>query len=222
MKKLSATILISAILLVTGGAWADVVTIVNLSFESPNVPQQFFVDFSQIPGWDLLQGDAGIWNIDTGANGATHGTRSVYLGAQDGARPTAVITQLLAYLISDGDQFELSFDGWSWSAGVGVRAELYYLDALTPVIIATDDFIASVSGTAGLERYTLILDTPLPSGAIDQNLGILFTTLGPDDQYTGLDSVTLTVTPGGGDIPEPATMGLLAAGGIALLKRRRK
>jgi hypothetical protein len=223
MNKLAATILIPTILLLAGVVSATPVEIKNPDFDLPNGT---VYGLTTDPDWVQLQGDFG-----SGANAGFY-DNTLFLGTQSGSHQAAVVTQLLNYLISDGDQFELTFDLWSWEAGTGVRAELYYLDALTATVMpdaltapafASDEFTSSLGGRANPETFTLTFDAALPVGAVGQNVGIRLTainTTDKPDQYTDLDDFTLDVVQG--HAPEPATMGLLVIGATALLKRRRK
>jgi len=203
-------------------------SLVNPSFEQPtsnvvdpvNGYNQFFADFTQIPGWDLMQGDAGLWAHAT-ANGATDGTTTAYLGTQTSSRPTGAISQLMTYLIKGPDKYELSFSMWAYNVGSGVRAELFYLDQATRVTFLSEDFTVTSAGAGNVAPFKLMSDAPVPLGAVGKQLGLQLTAI--DDQnregvYIDLDNFVLAIAQF--EAPEPATVCTLLVGATVLLRRK--
>ncbi len=222
MRTFAVTLAVTLCLLASS-AMADTIPIVNPSLEmlTPANTDQFnYFNQGTIDGWTQTHGDsnaAGVWR---NSQAATTGERGMMMGYYT-AGPTVVV-QLLDHDIVAGDEFTLSFDLWSWEAGNGVQADLYYMDG-TAQSFASEIFAVAGSGSGNVARYELT-SSAFPAAAVGNKLGIMLTGYGTSDNaWSNMDSFEMSLIPGEPGIPEPATMSVLAIGGVmGLLKRKRK
>jgi hypothetical protein len=220
---------ISAIVLVgvldaSSGVSAALIT--NGSFETPIVPIGNFTDFavgsSGVTGWNVF-GPAGanvaIVNGIFSQNGVTFqaedGNQWLDLTG-DGSNSTEGVSQAVTTTI--GDQYQLSYFVGNTTGGGGVFGTTSTVGVLLNGALAFTDTNSNVSPTnLNWEQFT---HTFVATGT-STTLG--FRNADPsNDNSNGLDNIVLNdlgpVTP----VPEPASLGLLAAGlaTFAVIRRR--
>ena len=124
------------------------------------------------------------------------------------------------HTIAAGDSFAVEFRSrraYLSDATSTITAELYY--TADDTVDGAASVLGTVTATAMATSFATYGDAfaaiPAGSDAVDRNLFLRFSqSAGPG--YTRTDGWYVTAT------PEPATMGLLALGGLALLRRRRR
>ena len=230
---------------------ADVVAITNFSFENP-------VNLSDGTGWEAGPADSqfGVWSHpDPLANGATDGDTIMWgPGFEEGNDPhpkeDGPLYQTTAHIIAAGEAFSLTFDGSSYTAGMGWSAVLYYLDGVNRVPLVTATFADPEGNRADVERYTV--STLGTASAVDLSYNGAVWVEGAATVWSqgapvivpgapialavgkplGISFLANTTQLGlhldnvhlvsTPGIPEPATLALLTLGALALLKRRSR
>lgn len=208
MKTVLACLLAAA-MAGMGTALADPIAVNNFSFEQPGT--------GKIKGWDNPGADIPGWSSDTTAAdsgvefdwpGSTEGVWAGFLMAADSG-----IWQLTGRTIAASDFFTLKVDLQNNYSAVtpSFQLGLYYDDAGTRVPVASD---LVVPGSPWSEFSLSFAGGSVPA-AIGRQIGIELDNVTAGDSWIGLDNVRLDV------IPEPATVGLMVLGALALRLRRR-
>lgn len=230
---------------------AGVIAVTNFSFESA-------VNLSDGSGWEAGPADSayGVWqHADPLANGATDGDTIMWApGFTEGNSPhpkeDGPLYQTTSHIVAPGETFSLTFDGSSYTAGMGWSATLYYLDGLTRVPLVTATFADPEGNRADVERYTI--DTLGAASGIDLSYNGAIWVEGAATAWTqgapvvvpgapiaqavgkplGIEFIANTTQLGlhldnvqltsTPGVPEPLTMSLLGLGGLALLRRRNR
>jgi len=221
--KLVLTIVAATLFALSASADAAGIPIINAGFEDPVLAEDDWT-WLDVPGWTQVGGDgAGVWNTTTADFDpviAPEGQNVVYTenpasGVANG------VAQILTETFAAGTDYTLTVvvgNSWAyyWS---GYRVELL----ADGVVIAEDDNTLHpdyMEWGASTVEYTY---DAADSGLVGQALEIRLLNLGIDiDGRPGetvgveFDDVNLAI------VPEPATMTMLALGGIAMLKRRKR
>ena len=124
--------------------------------------------------------------------------------------------QVTSHTIAAGETFHVSWDSRTeagFTAPNLMRAYLFYFDG-------PDGFELTHQDCATTNNYvTSTFDFTAIDGEayIGKTTGIVLRNVSPVDSWASFANVSIEVT----TVPEPATMSLLALGGVALLRRRR-
>jgi hypothetical protein len=184
-------------------------TVVNGSFEDPDTAGgEYDNGLGGFPGWTEVGGSAtsGHQKIITSAL-ASDGVQIAQIRGLWTVLDTSGITQILTDTFEAGT-YKLTFDGVSLG-GTNAKA----------MILAGSDIIASDTFDLGAEMaaYSVLVTLDGSEAAIGQTIGIRLQNYaggGGAANLIGFDNVRMDI------VPEPATMALLALGGLFL--RRRK
>ena len=189
--------------LFAGAAWAVPITVENFSFELPGTDKQS--NWENVPGWssDTVAADSGVESAWPGS------TEGVWSGFLMGSDPSAY--NLTNHIIAAGETFTLEVDArnnWSENTPALLQMDIYYDNAGSRVQAATKTVELTDTWT-GFSLEFAANDMP---GSIGNKIGIELNNVTSGASWIGLDNVR---------IPEPATMALLALGGLALIRRKR-
>lgn len=233
ITALSATLALAA----ATAAHAAIIPVTNPSFESPYIVGQGFEGFPLIDGWSQFDAPNSLFNtgvfvnpapgsLDPIVNLPNHidnatGDQLAFLGSQVGNG----FTQALASTFEVGKSYQLTID-----VGISVRVPpsdrqraavaLLFNNGGSPAEVA--GILLDPTQFSGTTLNTVTIDVPqvLPTDPY-ANANILIAVLGAGEAgaFWNFDNVKLTdATP---QIPEPASLGLLALGTLALLRRQR-
>ncbi len=197
----------------SASAGAADVAIVNPSFETPvKADSTYSEDLTDCPGWSVFDngrtgGYIGVWNIESqyyGGN-APEGENIAYVSKYGFA-------QILTETLTAGMQYTLTVEVGYLKESIwdGYKVQLL---ADGTVLAEDNDTVTIAENTFRTSTVTYAYD-PADSALLGQPLQIRLLSL--DGGEADFDDVQLTV------IPEPATMGLLGMGALALIRRKRK
>ncbi|MFA5205309.1 MAG: PEP-CTERM sorting domain-containing protein [Lentisphaeria bacterium] len=241
----------AAILLMAGVAQAAVVSVENSSFESPNLAAdstfsvQPYDDGNVVAesGWDFRGGYRDLFDNRTAhaayGDGGSQYMTLFYQDAQVNVNPGLAIgrfTQTLATDFAANTTYTLKVQvarNTSWNyAGyeVGLASGAAYWAGITDndySLGGTWDAVKTTGAKATVDGawtlVTLNYTTPASGGPVGSPIvlvfagGLLGNTAGDENYVVLYDAVSLEAS----SVPEPATLGLLALGGLVLLRRRR-
>ncbi len=204
------------------------IQITNGDFESPLQPNDGAINTGNASGWQESGGTNGTFNPNTSfytntnildASGGVVGDmdkENVLFFANDTDQS---VMQTLSAVAEVGTTYELTVavgdrDAGSRTAFAGYRIELLSGGVVLAALVAASDASPGDGTFTDVTlSYTVLESDPLGE------LGIRIGTNGAAaGRATDFDGVSLVATP----VPEPATMSLLALGGMAMLRRRKK
>jgi hypothetical protein len=107
------------------------------------------------------------------------------------------------------------------AATAALRLALYYVDDASARQIVSSIDIFNNAATGLSANHMLDFSTPefvvgLDDVAAGRKVGVLLTTIGPAGGYFNVSNVRVSA------VPEPATVGVLVAGSVLMLQRRRR
>lgn len=242
----------AAILLMAGVAQAAVISVENASFELPKLADNstFSVqpyDEKKVveeSGWDFRGGYRDLFD-NRPAHAAYNDGVSQYMtlfyqDAQVNDNPDLAIgrfTQTLATNFAANTTYTLKVQvarstGWNYAGyEVGLASGAAYWAGITDndhSLGGTWDTVKTMGTNAAVNGdWTLVklnYTTPASGGPVGSQIvlvfagGLLGNTVGNEDYVVLYDAVSLETSP----VPEPATLGLLALGGLFVLRRRRR
>jgi len=224
------------VLALEASAGAYEVTIVNPGFEVPVLADGVWGDLMDGQGWGYVDngGYVGSWNIDSPYYGGTPPEGENIGWANSGDGVPGGFGQILTETLAAGMIYTLTVEvgnppGYPW---FGYRVQLLaggtmgssgdeYADPITGGFLLAQDNNTLTIAEDTFEMSTVTYTyNPAHSAYLGDPLQIRLLCLpNPaewDDTEADFDDVKL------GAIPEPATLSMLALGGLALLRRRRK
>ena len=239
----------AAVLAANAAAQAALILIPNGNFMSPDESTNPYFADTQMDNWnkesmpDWFQGGPQMWEQTAGTfynkpglvpdsyiTNLTASTQGAFLFTT----PQAGFYQTLTPTYQAGQSYHLNFglipsdgsNGFALSMPLGTQIDvaLYYLDG-TDRKLVKDSLIANSQDL--LDNHTLMknftLDTPVVQASdawAGKPIGIEFLSMADFTQMGAqwdIGNVQLTSTPA----PEPATLGILAAGALLLVRRRK-
>lgn len=199
--KRKFTICISAFLALSLSAHAYIVE--NFSFELPGDVKHN--NWEDVPGWssDTVASDSGV---ESDWPGSTDGVWAGYIMAADPS-----VWQLTDTVIQAGQAYLLIVDAQNnWSEGTAeLMISLYYDDGGTRMG-ASSVLVNPGSPWETFQLWFMADDMP---AAIGSQIGIEIDNVSAGASWMGLDNIRL--------VPEPATLALLAIGGLSMLRCKR-
>ena len=223
------------VLLLASPALSDSIFIPNASFESPVTPppaSPVIDDWQKSPVpdyWGALGYAASDWFNSAGIFPNTSPFIDNAYGSQVGfmfSNPGLVLSQTLTSTYQIGSPYQLTVGieggGYGMSVGYPMQIGLYYMSGGSQTLLGTTTVLNNNSGPiTHLTDYTLTIP---PVAAIDpwagQNIGVALIQTGGPQELTGgywdIDNVRLA------PVPEPGTIGLLAAAAVSLFALRRR
>ncbi len=156
-------------------------------------------DFTQSTGWTV----SNIYEVG-------YGYGCLYMDADNNG------FQVTSHTIAAGETFHVSWDSRTeagFTAPNLMRAYLFYFDGADGFELTHQDCVTTNDYVTSTFDFTAV------DGAeyIGKLAGIVLRNAEPKGSWASFANVSIEVTP----VPEPATMSLLALGGVALLRRRR-
>lgn len=200
------------------------IPIVNASFEDPVLAEDDWT-WNDVPGWTLVNSDddngAGVWNTSSYDFDPPHAPEGQNVAYTEIAPDETVrgISQVLTTTFAANTDYTLTVE-------VGNSYD-YYWSGYTVQLLAGGTILKEDNNTLWPAYYKWATSTvaytydSAHAGLVGEDLEIRLLNLGKDMDLAApsvvgveFDDVQLT--------PEPATMSLLALGGLALLRRKRK
>lgn len=196
---------------------AAITSFTNLNFDAGvvNVGGHFdgFDDpVCEIAGWTNKGNAASLADSGVEASGAWWlsgypNGNAAFMQSGDGA------FNLSNYTIQAGDKFTVDFSAWGWTWQGNCQWTVTLFSGTAANVLGT---YTTGNLTGGPTEYN---NTATPIAATDASvggkLGVLFESTGASGTHACLDTVTVA------SVPEPASLGVLALGGLLTLKRRR-
>jgi hypothetical protein len=205
MKRKICFTVITVLILASFGTAA--IYIENPGFEEP--------DMGKIKGWETIPG----WSSDTGAvdsgvemDWTDYGVYSGFLMSGDPS-----VWQLTDAVINAGTEYVLSIEAQDNSTDTGTAklGMIIYYDLegyRVPIALGIYDLPPRVGDEHNWNTYSLVFNSSNAPSSVGNKIGIEFINFSAEGSWVGIDNVTL--------IPEPATLAMLALGGLGLMRRR--
>jgi hypothetical protein len=246
MKRLMIAVVgVAAVMLIAGAAQADLVIDAFSDYMTPVVAPAIAEPYGEgWPGWSILYTSAGQTYVETGLSGVVGGTRKTILWANHEQAYSTATADMCAW---DDDVFWCSNGSNSWNtvslvydgggAGLNLNASAgtkFWSDMYFDHLGNGRSSILSMTVTDGLANTATVTRTW--STYYDPGDGFLpyeflFSEFGGIN-FNEIDSITLSYYSGlsndygfgaiQSNIPEPATLALVALGGVGMLARRRR
>ena len=202
---MKTTVFVTMILLLCAGGVAHSAMLLNGSFEDPGlaVDTYSYSVPNGITSWTAVGGDVYLVN-GNGLNatiGPQQGSQWLYMGGGSGG---TYVEQTVTGLSVDGSYNLDGFYGWPGRPGSSAGAFKIVLDGFGDILPMT--YTSSATWTA--------FSAPFTATAISATIRIHSMNAGGGEQVA-FDNLSI------GAVPEPAMVGLLALGGLALPRRKK-
>jgi hypothetical protein len=174
------------------------------------------------PGWTQTVSLVGVLApglVTSGSfySGADLSDNGTYIGFTQGNGATYSNISTNTYA-ADTTYTVTSLFGNSYEAATGDVGTFELLDGTTKVVLATDPVLTPAADKT--KSVTFSYDTELTGIGVGDPIEFQFIETSPSNKTLAFDNVDVT---GASDaVPEPASLSLLAIGGVGLLTRRRR
>lgn len=206
MKAANIVLGVCALLVVSGITSATTITILNPSFEDPYAVTYLY---QQMTDWTVI-GNGGVYGVAANVGPIPDGRQC---GMIIGGTTAAIIHQDLTATIQEGYMYTLSIYIGARTTVDAAGYDFYLYDVDAGVVLAEEmDAFVPTRGSWTQRQVSYTANDPSKYG---HQLAIYVKTTLATGQ-TVVDMVQLDA------VPEPATLGLLALGGVLCGLRRRK
>jgi hypothetical protein len=200
----------------------NIIPILNHSFENPVVEPVGPYSYPVVADWIEVDNDT-LYGTNTGVflnlDGITgvHGDQLAFLGGETGN----ALRQDLSDIYMMGNSYRLTVgacvsDPYPPLQDSVLQLALYYQSGLNQIDIASISIPVYSLSSSALEDFSVTIPTvQLSDPWLNKDIGITIRSNGPMGGYWEIDNVRLEY------VPEPATLSLLAFGGLALLRKRK-